>query len=145
MTPNTTPRESDASARAVQATEHVWQLIASEFGLLSAGEATALIGTGERRGSQALDLRRHGELLAVVREEAWLLPGFQFDRATGDRPLPWAAPLLKLAGEHHLSASDVIMWMMAPTTYFFGDRPVERLDETEQLLDVAERAWGIEW
>lgn len=133
-----------ATARAVQATENVWRQLDAEFGLLSSSEVGQLLGAKRANRTYAADLRKRGELLGVQRKNAYVYPGFQFDRNAGT-VRPWVAPLLGLAAEQRRSAVDVVMWMMAPTTYFDGDRPVDHLDDTERLLSVASRSWGTVW
>lgn len=133
-----------ATARAAQATENVWRRIADEFGLLSSSEVSALLGAANSNRVYAAQRRQRGELLAVQRKNAYVFPGFQFDHELGEARA-WVAPLLKLAAGYDRSAAGVIMWMMAPSTYFDGGRPVDHVDAPRRLLDVADRAWGIEW
>lgn len=133
-----------STARAAQATENVWRQLETEFGLLSSSEVSALLGARSANRAYAAGLRKRGELLAARRRNAYVFPGFQFDRKAG-AVLPWVAPLLRLAQAHERTAVDVTQWMMSPTTYFGGRRPADHLAEPERLLDVAERAWGIEW
>lgn len=133
-----------ATARAAQATENVWRRVESEFGLLSSSEVGALLGAKGANRAYAADLRKRSLLLAAQRKNAFVFPGFQFDRSAGT-VRPWVAPLLKVADSSRYSAADVIMWMMAPTTYFDGDRPADHADDAARLLSVAERAWDIQW
>lgn len=133
-----------ATARAVQATENIWRRIESEFGLLSSAKVGALLGASNANRAYAADLRQRGELLATLRKNGYVFPGYQFDHEAG-AVRPWVAPLLSLAESHERSAADVIMWMMSPTTYFDGDRPADHVGDAERLLSVAERAWSIEW
>lgn len=133
-----------ATARAVQATENAWRRVETEFGLLSSSEASSLLGARNGNRVYVADLRRRGVLLAAQRKTGYVFPGFQFDREAGT-VLPWVAPLLEVAERYERSAPGVILWMMSPTTYFSGDRPADHVDDAQRLLDVAEKAWGIEW
>lgn len=133
-----------STARAAQASENVWRHIASEYGLLSSSEASTLLGARNGNRTYASELRRRGELLAARRKNGYVFPGFQFDRRKGTLR-SWVQPLLGGAEDADMSHADVIMWMMTPTTYFDGDRPVDHVDNAEVLLDVAERAWNVEW
>ncbi|WP_306233259.1 hypothetical protein [Agrococcus beijingensis] len=133
-----------ATTRAAQATENVWRRLATEFGMLSSSEVSELLGASNANRVYASERRKRGELLAVQRKNAYVFPAFQFDHETGVVH-PWVAPLLKLAEHHGRSAAGVISWMMAPTTYFDGGRPVDHVEAPDRLLDVAERAWGIDW
>ena len=131
-----------ATARAVQATETVWRQVERDFGLYSSTEAGALLGAGNR--AYASSLRKRGELLGVERKNAFVFPGFQLDRVAGTIR-PWVKPLLALAEQHERTTADVVLWMMAPTTYLGGDRPVDHVTDPERLLSVAKNAWGVEW
>lgn len=133
-----------ATARSVQATENVWRRIGEEFGLYSSVRVSELLGSRSANRTIASDMRARGELLGVKRRNAYVYPGFQFDGRTGD-VLPWVARLIALGRESDRNSADVIMWMMSPTTYFEGDRPVDHVAKTDRLLDVAERAWSIQW
>ncbi|TFD52371.1 hypothetical protein E3T46_05760 [Cryobacterium sp. Hh11] len=133
-----------ATARAVQARENMWRRIESEFGLLSSSEVSDLLGASNGNRTFTAELRKRGALLAAHRKNGYVFPGFQFDHEAGE-VRPWVVPLLETARRHDWSAADVIMWMMSPTTYFDSDRPADHVDDAQRLLDVAERAWGVEW
>ncbi|WP_345183978.1 hypothetical protein [Microbacterium panaciterrae] len=133
-----------ATARAAQATETVWRGVERDFGLFSSSAVGEILGASKSNRAYASALRQRGELLGMQRKNAYVFPGFQFDRPAGEIR-PWVRPLLALAAEHERSAADVIAWMMSPTTYLGGDRPVDRVTDPERLLSVAERAWGVEW
>lgn len=141
----TLPTAADpATARAAQATENVWRLVETEFGLLTSTEVSALLGASNANRAYAGQLRKRGDLLAAQRKNAYVFPGFQFDHQAGS-VRPWVRPLLQLAERQDRSAAGVVMWMMSPTTYFDGERPVDYVADDAQLLDVAGRAWDIQW
>lgn len=131
-----------ATARAAQATENVWREVADDFGLLKSGEVSAILGASKNNREFVSIRRDRGELLGVVRNNGYLYPGFQFDRSTG-AIRSWVKPLLELAIERNQSASDVLFWMMSPTTYFNGDRPADHVEDGDRLIDVARRAWSV--
>jgi hypothetical protein len=134
-----------ATARAVRATELAWQAVESEFGLLSSSEVDTLLGAHNAHRAYAADLRRRGELLCTLRNNSYVFPGFQFDHSAGT-VRDWVAPLLVLAERYERGTAGMIMWMMSPTTYFEEeDRPVDHVDDAHRVLDVAEKAWGVEW
>lgn len=133
-----------ATARAVQATENVWRRIGSEFGLLSSSEVSGLLGASNSNRAYAGQLRQRGQLLAARRKNAYVFPGFQFDREAG-AIRSWVPDLLRLARQFERSDAGVIMWMMTPTTYLRGARPVDQVDDHGRLVQVAEHAWGVEW
>jgi hypothetical protein len=133
-----------ATARAAQATENIWRRVDAEFGLLSSAEVAALRGARNDNRAFASGLRQRGGLLGVQRKNAYVYPGFQFDLAVGTIR-PWVAPLVELAAVQDRTPVDVVMWMMSPTTYFGDDRPVDHIDDAQLLVDVAERAWNVQW
>lgn len=133
-----------ATARAAQATENVWREVADDYGLLKSGEVGEILGASKNNREFVSIRRNRGELLGIVRNNGYLFPGFQFDRSAGTIR-SWVKPLLELAAESNQSAANVLFWMMSPTTYFNGDRPADHVEDGERLLDVARRAWSIEW
>lgn len=133
-----------ATARAAQATENVWREVADDYGLLRSGEVGEILGASQGNREFVSNRRNHGELLGVVRINGYLFPGFQFDRTTVSIR-PWVKPLLELAAESNQGAADVLFWMMSPTTYFNGDRPADHVEDGDRLVDVARRAWSVEW
>lgn len=133
-----------AVARAAQATENVWREVDAEFGLLKSGEVGALLGASKSNREFVAVRRNRGELLGVVRNNGYLYPGFQFEQQTGT-VRSWVKPLLELAAETGQGAADVLFWMMSPTTYFNGDRPADHVNDGDLLLDVARRAWSVQW
>jgi hypothetical protein len=132
-------------ARAVRATELAWQAVESEFGLLSSSEVDTLLGARNANQTYATDLRQRGQLLATLRKNSYVFPGFQFDHEAGT-VRDWVASLLVLAERYEWDTADVILWMMSPTTYFEEeDRPVDHVHDAHRVVDVAQKAWGIEW
>ncbi|MCH9761862.1 MAG: DUF2384 domain-containing protein [Actinomycetia bacterium] len=134
-----------AVARAVQAERNLYDRIDAEYGLLTAAEA------GRRMGSRstaprnlAAAARRSGALLGISRGHQTLYPGFQF--GPDGQPLPVIRALRELAQRLGWSDSSVVQWLCAPTTYLDGHRPAELLTtEPDRVLDVAQRAWAVEW
>lgn len=117
----------------------------SEFGLLSLSGVDALVGARNGNQAHAADRRRRGELLAALRNNSYVFPGFQFDHNAGTVG-DWVAPLLVLAERYERDTAGVIMWMMSPTTYFEEeDRPVDHVHDAHRVVDVAEKDWGVEW
>lgn len=91
-------------------------------------------------------MRRRGELLHIRRLNKYLYLGFQFNCSLG-RVKPLVKPLLQLAGACSWEPEDVVLWLCSPTTYFEdGSRPVDHFDsDPDRVLDVARRAWAVEW
>jgi hypothetical protein len=130
----------------VLAAANVEQCIAeveTEFGLLTSTQA------GVRMGSRSTTPRNaatrahaHGELLAMRRGRYLLFPGFQFDQH-GIRPA--ISELKSIAARHGWDDVAVIEWMMSPTTYLQGRRPVDVIDNFDLLARTAEAALRIAW
>lgn len=138
-----------AVARAAQATENALKSIEDEFGLLTSTQVAQLLGSqakGNAARSLANEKRQRGELLSIRRLNKFLYPGFQFDHARG-QVKPFIKELLQLADEHDWESADVVLWLVSPTTYFENEsRPVDHIDaDPELVLDIAQRAWAIEW
>lgn len=136
-------RTSPALARATQAEQNLYDRIEAEFGLLSSA------GAGERMGSRstatrnlALAAQRDGRLLALRRGRYQVFPGFQFE-GRGARPV--IADLVTLGRELDRSETGLIQWLMSPTTYLQGRRPVDVIDDPEQLLEVAGQSFSVRW
>ena len=134
---------SPSTARAVQARHNLYETIEREFGLLTSTEA------GKRMGSRsteprnlALTAHKKHTILAIPRGKYLHFPGFQFDER-GLRPV--IAELLQLAREHQRTEPGLVQWLVAPTTYLDGRRPVDIIDSPEELLDVARRAFSVQW
>lgn len=138
-----------AMARAAQATENTVKSIETEFSLLSSVQVAQLLGSKSSKAavrSLANDMRGRGELLYVRRLNKFLYPGFQFARSIG-RVKPLVKTLLQLADASSWEPEDVVLWLCSPTTYFEDEsRPVDHFDtDPDQVLDVARRAWSVEW
>ncbi|WP_017933252.1 hypothetical protein [Nocardioides sp. Iso805N] len=136
--------------RAVQAEHNLYDRIQAEFGLFTATEVGR--GMGSRSSAPrnlASAARSAGRLLAIRRGNNNFYPGFQFD-ADG-QPLPVIEQLHDLAQKHRRSETGIVQWLCAPTTYLSGEsqdarRPVDLLvSDPAIVVDVAARAWDIEW
>lgn len=131
-------------ARAVQAEENLYAAIDEEFGLLTSTEAAERMGSRAESGKRnaASTARRDGRLLALTRGQYLLFPGFQFDDQ-GIRPV--IAEYLRVGREFNRSEAGLIQWLVGPTTYLDGKRPVDILDDPQRLLSVARQAFGVQW
>lgn len=130
-------------ARAVQAQQNLYGRIEAEFGLLTSREAADRMGSrAVARRNAATAARSEGRLFALRRGRYLLYPGFQFDSA-GVRPV--IAALLTAAREHGWEEASLIEWMVSPTTYLSGRRPVDVIEDPDRLLGVAEESFGVSW
>lgn len=130
-------------ARAVQAQQNLYDRIEAEFGLLTSAQAADRMGSrAVARRNAATAARKEGKLLALQRGRYLSYPGFQFT-AAGIRPV--IADLWGIARKHSWGETSLIEWMVAPTTYLAGQRPVDIIDDPDRLLTVAREAFEISW
>lgn len=115
-------------AYRAQATEHVWRQIDREFGLLTSEQVAEVAGSTARHGgSYASDARRDGRLMGVARLNRMHYPGFQLDSSG---PLPVIRQLRQAADRLEVGERTVLLWMVAPTTWWGDDsRPVDHLHD----------------
>jgi len=135
---------SPEQAYRAQSTENAWREIEGEFGLLSAAEVAQRVGsTAKNAKSYATDARRAGRLLAVKRMNKLLYPGFQL---TSTGPVPVIRALSQAAQGLGVGEESVLLWLTAPTTWWGMDsRPVEHLDEAEEVVRAFQAHYGTEW
>lgn len=134
-----------AIARAVQAECNLYDRIDAEFGLLSGTEA------GKRMGSRssaprnlAAAAHRSKTLLGLRRGNQVTYPGFQF--GPDGRPLPVIKRLREVAEANAWSEKGLVQWLCSPTTYLYGDRPVDHLStDPDRVVDVAAQDMAISW
>lgn len=136
---------SPAVARAVQAQQNLYDVIETEFGLLTSAEVGKRLGTRAQRAprNRAIAAHNDGRLLALHRSNRLLYPGFQFDRNGDIRQV--IARVRQLADKYSWDETSVIEWLVAPTTYLGGRRPVDVIDQEGRLLATAENAFGMSW
>jgi hypothetical protein len=134
---------SPALARAVQAQQNLHDRIDAEFGLLTSAQAADRMSSrAVARRNAATAARSEGRLLALRRGKYLLYPAFQFE-AAGIRPV--IAALRDIGDQHGWDEPSLIEWMMAPTTYLGGSRPVDIIDDADQILAVAAETFGVSW
>lgn len=137
------PFISPQLARSLRAEKNRWRQMEEEFGLLDSLQVSELL-----TGTKIRSLTRHradGKILGVKRGRSFLYPGFQLDAETGNvrEVIP---RLIRLARENSWSDQSLALWMCSGTGYLEDeDRPVDRLDEPDAVLDAAARTFGEEW
>lgn len=136
-----------AVVAATMATEDAWRRLEEEFGLLTSAEVLVLLRPeGAESFKLDLELGARAEILHTVRRNSVYYPRFQFDERLGE-VRPWVKPLLRLAKRYGLDHDDIILWLVRPTTYLGANadgtapRPVDVVDNTARIIDVAEKAW----
>ncbi|WP_144662866.1 hypothetical protein [Paenarthrobacter nicotinovorans] len=131
-------------ARSMQATENAWREMETEFGLLTSIEVSKAVGSKFPNRSYASDQRAAGKLLAIKRPGGFKYPGFQIDPP--EHALrPVIKDLLELAAEAGRSEAGLALWIISPTGYLDGARPVDLLDEPETVVEAARQSFNVQW
>lgn len=130
-------------ARATQATANVWKDIEAEYGMLTSMDVARLIGSEKSSRSLAADRRAAGKLIGIKRGNKYVYPGFQFDRRS--RKVLSAIPsLIAMYAEVGWDEEDLVSWLVSPSGYFQGDRPVDHLDDVD-LVDKGRQSATVQW
>lgn len=135
---------SPQQAHRSQATENAWRQMERTFGLLTSREVAERVGSAAKSGgSYASDARRHGRLMGVQRLNRLLYPAFQFGPKG---PLEVIRDLRSAAEELDVTEESALLWMTAPTTWWGdGSRPVDHLDQPEEVTRAFRDHYGTEW
>lgn len=112
-----------------------------EFGLLTSKEVAKVTGYSPGR---IIDLHAAGKLFAVVKDQRWLYPAFQFDPVT-HTVFPVISELIETAEKHGRSESGLAVWMMERNEYLDGFRPVDCLNTPDTLRISAEASFKAQW
>ncbi len=134
-----------AIARAVQAEQNLYARIENEFGMLTSTEAGTRMGSRSRAPRNlAATAHRNNTLVAVRQGNSLVYPGFQF--GPDGQPLAVIGRLRETAEANDWSEAGLVQWLCSPTTYFDGDRPVDRLaEDPDRVVDVARDALAVSW
>jgi hypothetical protein len=131
--------------RSLQAEENWWRRIENELPSMSSTETAAFLGAKVTNRNFASSQRATGKLLGYARRQAIRYPKFQFDVQRGT-VLPIIPDLLTLTRGLDVPDEDVVLWMAAPSSAFADQRrPVDHLNDREQLLAAAEAHFGAIW
>lgn len=136
------PEVSPQMARSLESTGKVMTEMSREFGFLTLEEVAAITGISVE---DALKARLEGRIFAVVFQgERIGYPSFQIDIEAG-RIRPVIASLIKAAEDSGRSESGLALWMVIPTGYLDGERPVDCLDYPNAVLIAAQAAFNVQW
>ena len=125
---------TDAYEQAKQNRINVIEQISNTYGLLTKDDVEHLL----------VKPITNIPLLTVERSGDILYPAFQFDM--DNHKVKYVIhPLVNLAVNSNWDKEDVVFWLVSPTTYFQGAKPVDHIDDTVNLLKVADLAWNISW
>ncbi|MBB5640428.1 hypothetical protein [Cryobacterium roopkundense] len=136
---------SDELASSVQATQDAWVRIEVEFGLLTSSQVAEVLGA--KPSNRMLASRKHAAHLiaGLIRRNAVLYPGFQFDRVHGTI-LPLMARLIGLAVANGWTEHDLLLWLCGPTTSFEEeDRPVDHFHDPDSVIAAATNEFETQW
>lgn len=131
-------------ASAIQATENLWTSIARRWGLLRSTDVAELLGAKSSNRSFASGLRKKGKIIGVERTNAYLYPGFQFDRTSGT--VHDVVPrLISAARAQEMDDEDLVFWLCSPSRYFDDDLPVEHLLDDPRIVEKFVAGESISW
>ncbi|TFC48925.1 hypothetical protein [Cryobacterium shii] len=122
--------------------ESVWREIHATWGLLTSDEVLRVLGLAQADSTRVSVMRADGVLLAVKPGDVYVYPGFQFESG---QVKPVIADLVDLARDVSWAQDDLAIWLCSPSGYFRGERPVEHLDQPDELLKKARDAATVEW
>lgn len=131
--------ESPQMEHSRQKTREAWAEMDAEFGLLTIGEVAGLMGVSLGKVKELWDT---GALIAINHEDEYLFPKFQF---LEDKINPVMPDLIAEAEAAGRTDSGLALWMFIPTGYLDGKRPVDILDQPDELLLVARSSFNVEW
>lgn len=131
-------------AAAIQATENIWTTIERRWGLLRSTDVAGVLGAKSNNRSFAAGLRKNGKIMGVERRNAYVYPGFQFDRRAGlvHAIIP---ELLGAARELQMDDEDLVFWLNSPSRYFDDGLPVEHLLTDPDLVGKFIAGESISW
>src|SRR4051794_18471760 len=128
--------------RSLQAEENWWRRIENELPSISSTETAALLGAKATNRNFASSQRSVGRLIGYPRRHAIRYPKFQFDLQRGT-VLPVIPELLAVTRGLDVPDEDLVLWMATPSSAFADQRrPVDHLNDREQLLAAAEAHFG---
>ncbi|RNL51409.1 hypothetical protein [Arthrobacter oryzae] len=128
-------------ARSVQATINAVKHAGREFGFLTKSEVLAVLGPENDSEAHDFTLPYRGQTL---------YPGFLFEPSPGGagsmRVRPIMKDVKKIADEYGWDGTDVVLWMISPTTWFADERrPVDHFEEPARILAAFEDEAGGTW
>lgn len=132
---------SPQMARSIATTQKAMRKMHEEFGLLTIGEVAGFLGVTL---GEVLNYHDEGRIMSVNVDDEILYPAFQFNEETGAiRPV--IADLIAEATSASRSESSLELWMVNPTGYLDGKRPVDCLDTPDSVLLAARNSFNVEW
>lgn len=127
-------------------THNLWQEVRDEFELLDVDQLAARLVPGDSRtGRTAIRMSHHkGELVGVSFDGRTYFPGFEIAEGS---PRPVIGRLNKVRKESNSTEPSLLLWLVSPTTWWSedGDRPVDHLENEDEVLAAYEASMVIPW
>lgn len=127
-------------------TLNLWQKVHAEFGLLNVEQLAAKMSPKDYKKGLSVSGKaiKDGNLLGVFFDGEPYFPQFQIE---GGLPRPVIAELNKLRKESNASKASLLLWMVSPTTWWSedGDRPVDHLENEDEVLAAYKASMVIPW
>lgn len=127
----------------IAATENAWLDMENEFGLLDGREVASLAGSKQATGGFANDRRRARKLLGIFRRNAYLYPRFQFTES--GEIYQAVLNVLRDAPELGVTDEDVAQWFLLESPSLDGRRPVDAIEDADEVLVVFRGRFGAQW
>lgn len=130
-------------ASAVQATENAWRRIEYEYGMLTSKQVAVELGSTNKNPSEyAASQRKQGKLIGIQRRNAILHPGFQLSNG---EIRPAISRLINTATKLDLPLDELTQWLCAPNEAFGDEKPVNYLDDPDDLLEALHNDFDAQW
>lgn len=121
---------------AIAEQEQRWREIEARYGLLDSAQVSDLSRSrATNRAEYASNLHRRHKALAVRRNGRLRFPGFQFDR--NGRVYPAIPRIIGAVSSEGWSPESITLWMDSPNGYLGGQTPIDRIEDTDAVLDAA--------
>lgn len=134
---------SPQMAAGIVATENAWRDMEAEFGLLDGRTVAQLSGSKQTTGGFANDRRKARKILGIARRNAYRYPGFQFTES--GEVYDSVLAVLHAAPELGVPDEDVAQWFLLESPSLDGKRPVDVIDNADEVLAVFRSRFGAQW
>lgn len=133
---------SPQRARSTQATENMYRRAAEEFSMLSSSEADAELGAKPGAG-RARTLRRENRAMGIERGNRIKFPAFQF--MDDGKVHPTILSLLQRAANDGIGQNELTLWMFGPRASLKGERPVDKIEDLEDVMRSFSATFEAQW
>lgn len=127
---------------AIGRQDREWRNLEAQHGMLTGAQvADAARSKAANKAEYASQLRRSNKVLAVRRGRDYMFPAFQF-RADG-RVHPVIPKLLTVLTGQQWDELSIALWMNSPNGYLAGATPIDRISDSDAVLEAASGAAHI--